>query len=155
MVVGIGTVIWKFEASDWTLIYLPLLCYHLPTADIRLISPQTYHQLHGNKSWLVEQGCGIVMDLPDLGPHHPCHKLSIPIDKCGTNLLVMYQVSCDQKERDTIGPNLRSALARHALDFQGSWEEAHTAFARKKFGMNQSWNSDRKEFDFEFRATQA
>jgi hypothetical protein len=64
---------WKFEASDGTLIYLPLLCYHLPTADICLISPQTYHQLHGGESRLVEQGSQIVMDLPDLGPHHPRH----------------------------------------------------------------------------------
>ena len=89
-VVGIGTVMWKFEASDGTLIYLPLLCYHLPTADIRLISPQTYHQLHGGESRLVEQGSRIVMDLPDLGPHHPRHRLIIPIDKRGTNLPVIY-----------------------------------------------------------------
>jgi len=39
IVVGIGIVMWKVEASNGTLFYLPLLWYHLPAAVISLLSP--------------------------------------------------------------------------------------------------------------------
>ena len=42
-VVGVGTAIWKLTASKGDSIYLPFICYHLPTADIQLLSPQAYH----------------------------------------------------------------------------------------------------------------
>ena len=44
VVKGIGTVMYKFVATNGDLLYLPSLAYHLDSADIRLFSPQTYHQ---------------------------------------------------------------------------------------------------------------
>ncbi len=40
-VVGVGTVMWKLTATNRDTVYLPLLCYHLPNADICLLSPQS------------------------------------------------------------------------------------------------------------------
>jgi hypothetical protein len=45
MVIGIGTTFHKFECKE---VLTDLLClsYHLPTAEIRVFSPQTYHTLY-------------------------------------------------------------------------------------------------------------
>jgi hypothetical protein len=45
-VIGIGTVIYKFQNDKEGDVFLPCIAYHLPTADICLFSPQTYHQMH-------------------------------------------------------------------------------------------------------------
>ena len=42
-VVGIGTVFFRFQNDKGQDVFLPCVAYHLPTADIRLFSPQTYH----------------------------------------------------------------------------------------------------------------
>eukprot|EP00956_Cyclotella_meneghiniana_P000566 scaffold631_cov49-Cyclotella_meneghiniana.AAC.3 len=49
MVVGIGTTLHKFLV-DGNELFLPCLSYHLPTADVRLFSPQTYHTIYGGHS---------------------------------------------------------------------------------------------------------
>ena len=53
MVIGMGTTLHKFEL-DGKPLYLPCLSYHLPSAEIRLFSPQTYHMIYGGHS--VVQG---------------------------------------------------------------------------------------------------
>ena len=63
MVIGIGTVMWKFKESNGRTIYLPILCYHLPTADIRLLSPHEYHQLHEGHSHLIDNGSVFGMNM--------------------------------------------------------------------------------------------
>ncbi len=153
-VVGIGTVMWKHHATNGDVIYLPYLCYHLPSTDIRLLSPQTYHQLHGGESHLVDDGSKIVMDLPRQGPGHPKHCIEIPIEKKITNLPILRDVSCTDKEREDIGPHLRSALPKHRLDFQGSWEEAQTALTRQHLGGDRHWDATHEEFEFEFHQAQ-
>ena len=77
-VVGIGTVMWKFKTVDEKTIYLPLLCYHLESADIRLLSPQTYHQLHGGDSHLIGNGSAVAMEILG-GPGAPSEQIVIPI----------------------------------------------------------------------------
>ena len=155
MVVGIGTVMWKFKESNGGTIYLPLLCYHLPTADIRLLSPQTYHQLHGGDSHLIDNGSAVEMRMAQQSPEMPAHRLRIPIDMGGTNLPVVHGVSCTDYERENIGPRLRSALARHELAFQDRWEQARTAATRQKLGFNRKWSQDKLRFEYEFAQTQA
>lgn len=43
-VMGIGTVLYKFRATNGDDVFLPTVAFHLPTAEIRLLSPQSYHQ---------------------------------------------------------------------------------------------------------------
>ena len=88
-VIGIGTVMWKFKESNGGTVYLPILCYHLPSTDIRLLSPQTYHQLHGGSSHIIENGSVVAMEMPQQAADKPAHKLRIPIDLGGTNLPVL------------------------------------------------------------------
>lgn len=62
-VVGIGTVIYKFQNVRGHDIFLPCIAYHLPTADIQLFSPQTYNQLLGFSS--IVTGKQVIMHLKD------------------------------------------------------------------------------------------
>jgi hypothetical protein len=43
-VIGVGTTLHKFINVAGNNIYLPCVSYHLPSTDIRLFSPQVYHQ---------------------------------------------------------------------------------------------------------------
>ena len=45
-VVGIGTVIYKSQNNKGEDVFLPCIAYHLPSANICLFIPQTYHQMH-------------------------------------------------------------------------------------------------------------
>ena len=51
-VIGIETVIYKFVNDRGEDVFLPCIAYHLPTSDIFLFSPQTYHQIHEGSSTL-------------------------------------------------------------------------------------------------------
>ena len=54
-VVGIGTVIYKFQNDKDKDLFLPSIAYHLPTADLQLFSLQTYHQMHDYSSTTDKQ----------------------------------------------------------------------------------------------------
>ena len=155
MVIGIGTVMWKFKEASGGTIYLPILCYHLPTADIRLLSPQTYHQLHGGHSRLIDNGSAVEMNMAQQSPEMPARKVRIPIDMGGTNLPFVHGVSCTDNERKRIGPRLRSALAKHELAFKDCWEQARTALTRQKLGFNRKWSQEKLQFEYDFTQTQA
>ena len=51
-VIGIGTTLHKFKNDKGKYVFLPCVSYHIPTTDIRIFSPQTYHQMHGGNSYL-------------------------------------------------------------------------------------------------------
>jgi len=46
-VIGIGTTLHKFVDDAGNDLNLPCVSYHLPTTDVRLFSPQVYHQIYG------------------------------------------------------------------------------------------------------------
>jgi hypothetical protein len=54
-VFGIGTTLYKFTNTNGNPVYLLCVSYHLPETDVRLFSPQTYHQIHGGYSEVYSQ----------------------------------------------------------------------------------------------------
>ena len=102
-VIGIGTTINKFRDANGQDVFLPCVSYHLTTTDVRLFSPQTYHQLHGGKS---------VVDANEVTMHLEGHKVVIPIDRNGINLPVVGDSYVSSKEKKRMGLQLRSALGR-------------------------------------------
>ena len=58
-VIGIGTTIHKFVDTNGQSVFLPCISYHLPITDVRLFSPQTYHQLQGAQS--IVRDCHVEM----------------------------------------------------------------------------------------------
>ena len=49
-VIGIGTTMHKFFGANVIDVLLPCIYYHLTTTYVKLLSPQTYPQLHGAHS---------------------------------------------------------------------------------------------------------
>jgi hypothetical protein len=82
---------------------LPCVSYHLPTADVRLFSPQIYHQLHGGHS--VVNCDEVVMKFCKKGA-----LISIPIDRNATNLPVMHNSFMSEKGKREHASKFRSAL---------------------------------------------
>ncbi len=116
-VVRIGTTLHKFVDDNGKDVYLPCVSYHLPTTDVRLFSPQTYHQLHGGSS-TVDGGANVCMRLRGWHPN-----ITIPIVCGGTNLSRVYNSFISEKVKQEYASKMRSALkASHlftALDFFG------------------------------------
>ena len=119
---GIGTVMYKFIATNGEVLYLPSLAYHLDTADIRLFSPQTYHQLYGGSSQF--DGDIVLMQSQKQTHLKIKHDIRIDIEREGTNLPMIYDVACNDKEKKEIGPHFKSALAllSHRFGFLGRWD---------------------------------
>ena len=131
---GIGTVMYKMIATNGDVLFVPGIAYHLPTADIRLFSPQTYHQLHGGSSEI--DGDRTIIHLQQRGNSNIRHDIEIPIDKDGTNLPVIYNVSCTNKEKKDIGHHFRSAM---------SIQDRYLG----NIGTGK-WSTSVDEFDYEF-----
>jgi hypothetical protein len=69
-VIGVGTVMRKFWATNGKDIFLPEVSFHLPTADIQLMSPQSYHQWWGGYSLVGKEGVLMNLWRPDGKPSH-------------------------------------------------------------------------------------
>jgi len=117
-VIGIGTVMYKFRATTGEDVFLPGVAFHLPTAAIRLLSPQSYHQRWGGYSMV--DGKEVLMNLwrPD---DQPSHVLRFPTSEQHSNVPTVVNVSCTRHERETIGPFFRPAVAKHVISFDDTW----------------------------------
>ena len=115
-VVGIGTTLHKFVDDKGMDVFLPCVAYHLPTTDVRLFSPQIYHQLHGGHS--IVDGDKVVLKLGGRRPH-----ITIPIERGSTNLPCVYNSFVNEKEKKMYASTMRSGLKVSrlfpALDFFG------------------------------------
>jgi hypothetical protein len=104
-VIGIGTTLHKFVDGSGNDIYLPCVCYHLPSTDVRLFSPQVYHQIYGGHS--IVNGDEVVMRIRY---ENNLIKLAIPIDRGGTNLPIVRDSFVSDKIKKKLAHKFRSAL---------------------------------------------
>ena len=131
-VIGMGLAMYKIKASNGDELFVPFPTYHLESADIRLMSPQSYHQAYGGSTYL--DGDRAIMHLvPPPGTRYP-HDIEIPIDKKGSNLPMLYNVSCTKDEHDQIGPSFKSMMM---MD-------------EKYFGMSSTYNVSLEGDDYHF-----
>jgi hypothetical protein len=112
-VIRIGTTLSKFIDEDGQEIFLPCVSYHLTQTNVRLFSPQTYHQMHGGES--IVSADWVVMELN-------YQRIVILIKIGGTNLPAVHTLFVTEKQKKTIGHQLCSLLAYSRLtklDFFG------------------------------------
>ena len=107
-VIGIGTTLHKFKDSNGNDVILPCVSYHLQTTDVRLFSPQTYHQMHGGHSILA--GDYVEMFLGNN------NNVLISIDREGSNLPLVRNSWLSREEQERYAPMTRSALVWSRLD---------------------------------------
>ena len=135
-VIGFGTTLHKFTATNCDLLYVPDLFHHLPSADIHLFTPQAY-QVYGDSSEL--DGNKVVMHLkqkPDISMRHGTN---IPIHHRQSNLPIINNTACTKKELNTIGPHFKSAMFsfNHNLVFSDHWNVDVDEFKYKLVLENQ------------------
>ena len=91
---GFGLVLYKAVATNGEVVYLPGLAYHLKSTDIRLISPQAFHQLWGGRS---------VVDDKVFSLHTTSGQVvDVPIEP-KSNLPMLYGVTCTNQEHRHVG----------------------------------------------------
>ena len=127
-VIGIGTAIYKFIDENGEEVFIPTLAYHLPETDIRLFSPQSYHQTHGGFSKVT--GFVYQMTLPG----RKKRVIELPIDKC-TNLPLNLSPFVTKEEQQRLVPHVKSALVYNDsnLDLFGRWNFEQTFNHYSKF----------------------
>ena len=106
-VIGTGKSIHRFFDANRKYLFLPFISYRIPTTYVQLLSPQTYHHVHGAHS--IIKGFNIQMVMKN-------HNIVIPINIQEANLAIIhnYYVNSAQKKRH--GPLLRSCMAFISLD---------------------------------------
>ena len=109
-VIGIGTTLHKFVDDAGNNIFLPCVSYHLPSTDVRLFSPQVYHQLYGGDS--IVNGDKVVMRIAYNGLRK---SITIPIDS-GTNLPIVRNSFVFNTLKKKLAHNFRSALSATGLN---------------------------------------
>ena len=113
VVTGMGTVLYRIKATNGDVCYVPGLAYLLEATDIRLISPQSYHQSYGGHSVLDGESFQMHLVKPstdDLDAITVGHTLGIPIDK-GSNLPMLFDVACYREEQERIGPHFKASMS--------------------------------------------
>ena len=85
---------------------MPSISYNLTQTDLRLLSPQNYHQIHSGH--YVVHSNQVIM-------HLPFHRIPTPVDIDGTNLLVPHNLFVTEHQKREIGPQIRSSLAYSIL----------------------------------------
>ena len=80
-VIGIGTTLHKFKNKKGKDVFLTCFSYYLPTTDVRIFSPQTYHKMHGGNSYL--SGDCVEVNLKD-------NRIFIPVIRELANLPILY-----------------------------------------------------------------
>ena len=95
-VIGIGTTINKFGDANGKYVFLPCIYYHLPTTDVQLFSPQTYHHIHGANSIIKFFNVKMV-------PKN--HNIVIPINIQEANLPIIYNSYVTSTQEKLHGTN--------------------------------------------------
>jgi hypothetical protein len=111
MVIGMGTTLHKFSIKGEP-IWLPCLSYHLPNAEVRLFSPQTYHTLYGGKR-------DVFGDRIEMNNRNKT--ITVPIVREGANVPIINNSAVSTSEMQKIGPHVRSALSHieRKINFMG------------------------------------
>ena len=91
-VIGKGLVLRKFCTRCENVIYISSHAFHMPTAEIRLESPQSLFSKLGGQSQALMDGRAIVWTLPD------GKIIDIPIDPM-TNLLLLQDFTFSEDEK--------------------------------------------------------
>ena len=103
-IVGTGTILRKFKSRCGEILYIPSHGYHMPDAQIRLESPQSLIRALGTPGHAKLSGW-------DIEWHQPDGKIiDIPIDHA-TNLPLMRNFVCSNKEKADFGPSYNVALS--------------------------------------------
>ena len=105
-VIGIGTTLHKFTDTNGLPVYLPCVSYHLPETDVRLFSPQTYHQMHGGYSEVYGDRIRMLLKTSTI---------DIEIVREQNNLPAVFDSFVSDEAKKALAGTMRSGLAHARL----------------------------------------
>jgi hypothetical protein len=117
-VIGIGTTLHNFTNTNENFVYLPCVLYHLPETDVRLFSPQTYHQIPGGYSEVYGQSVQMKLHTSTI---------ATGISRDLTNLPVVFDSFVSEKAKWALGACMWSGLCQmrlSELDFFGNIDQS-------------------------------
>lgn len=135
-VLGVGTVMWKFFTRSGREVFLPLVCYHVEHAEIRLMSPQQYFKNHGGSATISDHT--VSMTLPD------GEIIDIPIDP-RSNLPMIRNVQTSSKQQRDMGPHLMSAHVGNTFEPFNKSQKRHRINQCVADETNQNLSAPQKE----------
>ena len=89
---GAGTILRRYKTRCGSVVYIPTLGYHMPTADIRLESPQSVIGALGGDGHAIVRGYNVEWHLPD------GRIIDVAIDP-KTNLPLIEDFECSAEEK--------------------------------------------------------
>ncbi len=140
-VIGMGLVLYKMPATNGDICYVPGIAYHMPDCNIRLLSPQSYHQMYNGHSELNGEAYTFFLATAVNGDKK--HQIRVLID-AGSNLPLLRDVSTTGLEKQRAKPHFVQSIRMHQ-HFCGSF------FGRWRTSYDLDDDGDEEEDDFEFR----
>ncbi|KAL7459421.1 hypothetical protein ACHAWC_011182 [Mediolabrus comicus] len=138
-VIGMGIVLYKMRATNGNICLVPGIAYHLPSCNLRLMSPQSYHQTYKGFSQLDGSEYTFFLAPAANGPER--HEIRIPInDK--SNLPMIFNVSTTGKEKRDAKPFFVNSIRMHqhfSGMFFGTWRTSY------------DYRDEGEEDEYEFR----
>jgi hypothetical protein len=114
-VVGKGMTLLKFTDINGNPIYFPCVLYHLPETDVRMFSPQTYHQMHGGYSEVHSNCVRMLLKTSTI---------EIRIVRVEHNLPVVFVSFVSGKaKKKALASNMRSGLCHTRLNTLDSFHD--------------------------------
>ncbi len=124
-VIGMGIVLYKMPATNGDTCFVPGIAYHMPDCNIRLLSPQSYHQMYNGHSELDGQAFTFFLAKAVNGPMQ--HQIKVPIDP-GSNLPLLRDVSTTGLEKQRARPHFVQSIRMHQHfcgSFFGRWRTSY------------------------------
>ena len=116
--------------------FLPLICYHVEHAEIRLMSPQQYFKNHGGSAFISEHT--VSMTLPD------GEIIDIPNDP-RSNLPMIRNVQTSSKQQHDMGPHLMSTHVGNTFEPLKKSQKRHKINQSVADETNQNLSAPQKE----------
>ena len=106
-----------FIESNGKDIFLPCISYNLTQTDVRLLSPHTYHQMHGGYS---------AVHVNQVTMHLPFRSINIPVDLGVTNIPVVHNLFVTKHQKRETGPQMLLLLAYARLSKLDNFDDLNT-----------------------------
>ncbi|KAL7457958.1 hypothetical protein ACHAWC_009470 [Mediolabrus comicus] len=122
IVTGFGLVLIRMRASNGDICLVPCISYLMEECSVRLMSPQSYHQVYQGHSAL--DGIAYHFFLAQAANGNVNHRIEIPMEK-GSNLPMIFECATTAEEKERARPYFEKSLRLHQHfcgEFFGAWK---------------------------------
>lgn len=122
VVTGFGLVLIRMKASNGDTCLVPCISYLMEECSVRLMSPQSYHQVYQGHSAL--DGIAYHFFLAPAANGNVNHRIEVPMEK-GSNLPMIFDCATTAEEKERARPYFEKSLRLHSHfcgEFFAAWK---------------------------------